>query len=194
MNILVMIFLVLWAVVLLRSVFRGFMRTVISIILLILFIVFVRAAAPGLTEFAGNNEAVSRWAVSISRDIIEKQIEDAADSEIPDIIVDTVVDPAAREMAQPIIKVIGVLAAAVAGLIAVWIIGAVIRRLAGHREYRGVDHVLGLIPGFIKAVLYSWALLAVLEIIIGIGAGDGIAAMIADSAFLTAIRETNPFI
>ena len=222
MNTLTILFLILWGVVLLRAFHRGFIRTILSFVLFLLFIGAVFALRTPVTSTLSESTAVNRWAVKTSREFLISRIEEVRSGKTSDSLwmailpipeeaaelfdgslgpyaadileTDAVLEPLAEKMAVPLIGIAGIAATLILCLIIILLIKGAFSLIGGHREYRGTDHILGLIPGFVKAALYSWAILAVLRVVTGLGGGGPIAAMIAESPFLSVLDGTNPFV
>ena len=217
MNTLLIVIAALWLIVLLRSVRRGFIRTLLGIALFFVFIGGVKALTGPVGHELSQSAAVNEWARDEARDFIKDRIGDIRSGEaerglwaailplpegtlteggsaVLDIVGDdAVTEPLVKPVSEAIIKLVTIAAAILLSLIAVAVIGGVIRHLSKDREFKGVDHLLGLLPGFIKAAVYSWVILAVVRAVIGLG-GSGLESQITSSAFLSVLDKTNPFL
>ena len=217
MSPLFIVILALWLIVLLRSVKRGFIKTLLGIVLFFVFIGGVRALTAPVGHELSESAVVSEWAEGEADTFIRNRIADlrsgdaagsiwaaviplpeGALSEGTGLIIDAVgedavVAPLIKPVSEVIIRLLTLALAVLLSLIAVIVIGIIIGQLSKDREFSGVDHLLGLVPGFVKAAVYSWLILAAVRAIIGLG-GSGLETQITSSAFLSALDKSNPFL
>ena len=221
MTVLTILILIYWTISLYRSYRRGFVRTIVSILLFFVFIAAVRGLAPSLKASLQKQPAVASWAEEVCRDFAEGRLEAVADGEAADslwlsilpvpeeirtmagsgvsgplrdiLLSETVTTAVGKALSPVFLGITALLAAALVSLLVLGIIGHIINKAACQRGFGGVNHFLGLIFGLTKVLVLTWLVMALITAAADAGLAAGLGEQISGSAFLTALNAVNPF-
>ena len=215
MSKLLIVFLILWAVILFRSVRRGFIRTILSFILFIVFIVGVKYLTPVTNQTMSESSNMQNWAQEKCEDYVRGQlgkksseatiafagvlgIENTdslgtAEGIINQLLTsDETVTMIASKLTPFLIWIVSLLLTAVILMAALIIFSILISRAVRRSAFAGIDKVLGAVPGVLKCLLWAWIVLLIIRIVSLFGLANNVTTDIENSQILTFLYKNNP--
>ncbi len=215
MSKLLIVFLILWVVILFRSVRRGFIRTILSFILFIVFIVGVKYLTPVTNQTMSESSNMQNWAQEKCEDYVRGQlgkksseatiafagilgIENTdslgtAEGIINQLLTsDETVTMIASKLTPFLIWIVSLLLTAVILMAALIIFSILISRAVRRSVFAGIDKVLGVVPGVLKCLLWAWIVLLIIRIVSLFGLANNVTADIESSQILTFLYKNNP--
>ena len=219
MNLFLIFILILWALILWHSWRKGFIRSVLSVLLFIVFIFGVKGLTVPVSHVLSGSENVSSWAQETCRNFVDEKMQDALSGNVPKEeltslgvpeeaaeilasgqaaalsgVIDTssVEEAVTQKMADLLIRFIAVIVSAVICLIGIAVISAVINSLSRDREFSGVNHFLGLLTGILKCLLITWLIFMIADLLSFTAAGSAAEEAVRSSRFLSALSQINP--
>lgn len=215
MSKLLIVFLILWAVILFRSIRRGFIRTILSFILFIVFIVGVKYLTPVTNQTMSESSNMQSWAQEKCEDYVRGQLEKKSseatiafagilgventdglgttESIINQLLTsDETVTMIASKLTPFLIWLVSLLLTAVILLAALIIFSILISRAVRRSAFAGIDKVLGVVPGILKCLLWAWIVLLIIRIASLFGLANNVTADIESSQILTFLYKNNP--
>lgn len=215
MSKLLIVFLILWAVILFRSVRRGFIRTILSFILFIVFIVGVKYLTPVTNQTMSESSNMQSWAQEKCEDYVRGQlgkksseatiafagilgIENTdslgtAEGIINQLMTsDETVTMIASKLTPFLIWIVSLLLTAVILMAALIIFLILISRAVRRSAFAGIDKVLGVVPGVLKCLLWAWIVLLIIRIVSLFGLANNVTTDIENSQILTFLYKNNP--
>ncbi len=215
MSKLLIVFLILWVVILFRSVRRGFIRTILSFILFIVFIVGVKYLTPVTNQTMSESSNMQNWAQEKCEDYVRGQlgkksseatiafagilgIENTdslgtAEGIINQLLTsDETVTMIASKLTPFLIWIVSLLLTAVILMAALIIFSILISRAVRRSVFAGIDKVLGVVPGVLKCLLWAWIVLLIIRIVSLFGLANNVTTDIENSQILTFLYKNNP--
>ena len=215
MSKLLIVFLILWAVILFRSVRRGFIRTILSFILFIVFIVGVKYLTPVTNQTMSESSNMQNWAQEKCEDYVRGQlgkksseatiafagilgIENTdslgtAEGIINQLLTsDETVTIIASKLTPFLIWIVSLLLTAVILMAALIIFSILISRAVKRSAFAEIDKVLGVVPGVLKCLLWAWIVLLIIRIVSLFGLANNVTTDIENSQILTFLYKNNP--
>ena len=215
MSKLLIVFLILWVVILFRSVRRGFIRTILSFILFIVFIVGVKYLTPVTNQTMSESSNMQNWAQEKCEDYVRGQlgkksseatiafagilgIENTdslgtAEGIINQLLTsDETVTMIASKLTPFLIWIVSLLLTAVILMAVLIIFSILISRAVRRSVFAGIDKVLGVVPGVLKCLLWAWIVLLIIRIVSLFGLANNVTADIESSQILTFLYKNNP--
>ena len=215
MSKLLIVFLILWVVILFRSVRRGFIRTILSFILFIVFIVGVKYLTPVTNQTMSESSNMQNWAQEKCEDYVRGQlgkksseatiafagilgIENTdslgtAEGIINQLLTsDETVTMIASKLTPFLIWIVSLLLTAVILMAVLIIFSILISRAVRRSAFTGIDKVLGVVPGVLKCLLWAWIVLLIIRIVSLFGLANNVTTDIENSQILTFLYKNNP--
>ncbi len=205
LNILAGIVILYLGIAMLRGFFRGFLKTLFSMFFFILVVATAVFAAPTATGLVKGSREVTECVEEQSEKFLESQGNEAAEGlasadspqELTLAIVGSALEVngvktvAAEKITDFVLNVIGFLAALIVSVIFWVIIEIIMNRLTRHRIISPINHVLGLLLGLVRGMIFVWLIFGIISALQFTEIGGTLEGQIRASAFLTWIDRGN---
>ncbi len=203
MNLLTGIIIVYLVLAMTRGFFRGFIKTLFSMIFFVLVLVTAAFLTKPVTEVVSGSKNVREYVETQSEQFLEDQAGKGGDEESRDgsglavaivgsaLQVNGVRKIAAEKMTGFILNVIGFLAAFVLSAILWIVIEILLNRLTRRKGAGAVNRALGLVLGLISGLITVWILFGIISALQFTRLGGELETQIESSALLSSINRGN---
>lgn len=217
MNWLTIIVLLVWALIIFRGFRRGFIRTLISTVFLILVLIVTIKFSPKLRDYLMESQNISAWAQTTCKNYIDKQVTSSAESgsygwlgalPLPDVLTenlreggesivgtllqsDTVRTYLSEQLAPILMLLIAGVITFIASTIILGIISHYLNKLARLPGVRVVNAIFGLLLGFLKGLLLLWIFFIIVRLFSDFDSGSMLTSQINSSVILKTLSEHN---
>lgn len=220
MNLLTIIVAVIFAMCMLKGYRKGMVRTLASMVSLILSLILVSFASPYVTEFLEEKTPVYPFVQEKCREMfsIEKKEETTENKKTQKEVIENLPVPDAlktlleenntqkiyeelavksfneyvpRFMAEIIMSMISFAVTWILIIIAIWLVVHGLDLVAGLPVLHGINRLLGVVLGFVQGLIIVWIGMVVLTIFSNTDIGKVLMEMISESPFLKELYQTN---
>lgn len=209
-----------WIIIALWGFYRGAMRTVISISIIIISIAAAVYVSPRVNELLASSRTVSEYAAEQADTFVEARIDSLSNgssdlrwtqylplpSGVRDVIAegdpavigallgtDSVKSYLGELVAGFLIRVVSIVATFLLAYLAMFVVRLIFNSIAEAPYISGLNHVAGLFLGVAKGAVIIWIVFALLRVSSMVkGPGTGLLAQIRESDLLTIMYAYNP--
>ena len=220
MNLLAIITIIIFALCMLRGYRKGLIRTLASMISLILSIILVSFASPYVTEFLEEKTPVYQFVQEKCREafVMEKKQDTAEDRKaqkkaienlsVPDFLktlleenntqkiyeelaVKNFQEYVPRFLAEVIMSMISFVLTWILVLLAIWLVVHALDLIAGLPVLHGLNRLLGAGLGLVQGLIIVWIGMVILTIFSNTEIGKVLMEMISENPFLKELYQRN---
>lgn len=204
MNLLTIIAVAYLAIVIARAAMRGFLKTLFSVMFLVLVIATTMIFSKPMTDLFRGSENLQTFFSAKSQQFIDNGGagrtslgRDSSAGDVANAVVDLALGIAgvgsieAGELTDYLMTVTATAVTFILSCIAWLIIQIVISRMKKVRAVNALDHILGVPLGAAKGILYIWVALGVVSLLSFTRVGIALAAQVEASPMLKFLYEHN---
>lgn len=205
MNTLTILVIIYLALTMTRGFFRGFIKTLFSMVFFILVLVTAAFLAKPVTNVVSGSKNVKQYVEEQSGQFLEEQAKRGIEQGNGDnseaglaiailgsaLQVNGVRTIAAEKIADFMLHVIGYLAALILAAVIWIIIEIILNKLTKNHTIGGVNRFFGLFLGLFRGLIVVWIVFGVISALQFTGLGSDLESQIQNSALLNAINQGN---
>ncbi len=217
MNLLTAIVLVIMAICILRGYRRGFIKSLASMVSLIIAIVLVNLATPYVTEFLKSQTPVYDYILEkCEKTFAVTQTEEKPKQDdtvidqlpLPDVLKNVIKESNTPEyysalaaksisdfvpkyMASLILNIVSFVVTFILVMSFIWLAVTTLNIIAALPVLSGINRVLGLALGFLQGLIIVWISFLIITIFSSSDIGKQLMAMIVESPILSGLYESN---